>query len=154
LIRATLVFVPPGGGEADYSLDFDLPAVPQPGDYVSIVRGDRNPAHYEDFIVRRTWWHLEYPDSALGGSREGSLDDVVVVIEGDRVPDSGALSGGVEDLTRALDLGEVNGEADDTIHGHTKGLMVECEFAVGPYSTDDHKRAAGPNAQRFEDTAF
>jgi hypothetical protein len=33
------VFVPPGGGEADYMLDLELPGVPQPGDYVSCFPG-------------------------------------------------------------------------------------------------------------------
>jgi hypothetical protein len=53
-MKMTLVFVPAGGGEADYQLDFDLPSVPQPGDYVSIRRPDAQGT--VDFIVRRTWW--------------------------------------------------------------------------------------------------
>ena len=61
-MKTRLVFVPPGGGKINYSLDFDLPGVPQPGDYITILRKD-NPVGTEDFIVRRTWWHLGYPDS-------------------------------------------------------------------------------------------
>ena len=62
-MRVNLVFVPPGGGEADYSLDFELPSVPQPGDYITISRPDQDGT--EDFIVRRTWWYLEYPGTEL-----------------------------------------------------------------------------------------
>jgi hypothetical protein len=60
---ARLMFVPPGGGKSDYFLDFDLPGIPAPGDYVQIVRPGQTGT--EDFIVRRTWWHLEYPYARL-----------------------------------------------------------------------------------------
>jgi hypothetical protein len=56
-----LVFVPPGGGEADYQLQFDLPAVPQKGDYISVMRAGTGDLGYETFIVRRTMWELKYP---------------------------------------------------------------------------------------------
>jgi len=52
-LKATLAFVPPGGGEADYHLEFELPSVPPPGDYISIVRSAQRGT--EDFVVRRTW---------------------------------------------------------------------------------------------------
>lgn len=64
-MKVTLVFVPPGGGEADYSMDFELPSLPQPGDYISITRPNR--LGTEDFIVRRTWWFLQHPDNSLSG---------------------------------------------------------------------------------------
>ena len=62
-MKVTLVFVPPGGGEADYSLEFELPELPQAGDYISISR----PAEEGtiDFIAKRTWWSLDYPSSEL-----------------------------------------------------------------------------------------
>jgi len=41
-LKATLAFVPSGGGEADYHLDFELPGVPQPGDYISIARSGQS----------------------------------------------------------------------------------------------------------------
>jgi hypothetical protein len=50
-MEATLVFVPPGGGDAEYSLQFELPSVPQPESYISITRPDQ--LGTEDFIVRR-----------------------------------------------------------------------------------------------------
>jgi hypothetical protein len=61
-MKARLMFVPPDGGEIDYSLDFELPAVPRPGDYITIARKGAKSVGSEDFIVRRTWWYLEYPD--------------------------------------------------------------------------------------------
>lgn len=115
-MKATLVFVPPGGGEANYSLDFELPGVPQPGDYISVMRPSEQGT--EDFIVRRTWWSLSY-----------SYPETVII--GDKPRPCGA----------------------------TKSVMVECEFALGPYSTESHKRSCGGDGhdsqlKRFEDTAF
>jgi hypothetical protein len=71
-MKVTLTFVPPGGGEADYSLDFDLPGVPQPGDYIRIVRPKESP-YTCDFIVRRTWWLLNYPNDALYGNADTAV---------------------------------------------------------------------------------
>lgn len=90
-----LVFVPPGGGEADYSMDFEMPAIPQPGDYISIRRGTG--PHTEDFLVRRTWWSLEYPETD---------------------------------------------ENSTVMPGQCGGFLqasVECEFAIGHFSSEDHK---------------
>jgi hypothetical protein len=68
------VFVPPDGGEIDYSLDFDLPAVPHAGDYISIdLEGEDGT---RDFIVRRTWWSIGHPPS-LPGPR-GALQVVLM----------------------------------------------------------------------------
>jgi hypothetical protein len=110
-MKVRLVFVPPGGGEADYSLDFDLPSLPQPGDYISIWRSEKQGT--EDFIVRRTWWNLEFPDSKLSRS------------------------------------------ASDQTHGVVKMIAVECEFAIGAYSSEDHKRACNRyGASELEASAF
>jgi hypothetical protein len=62
-VKVRLVFVPPGGGEADYSLDFELPGIPQKGDYVSIKRPGQQGTI--DFIARRSWWHLDYPSDEM-----------------------------------------------------------------------------------------
>lgn len=72
-MKVTLIVVPPGGGEADYNLDFDLPAVPRAGEYITVARDDvlANPQRaqggdfgiYECFFVRRAWWDLRYPHS-------------------------------------------------------------------------------------------
>ena len=93
-MRVRLVFVPPDGGEQDYYLDFELPGIPQVGDYISIMRPGREGT--SDFIVRRTWWHLKYPNEAAG-------------------------------------------TADDC--GSLHSVVVECEFAKGMYSSDEHLRA-------------
>lgn len=67
MFEITLVFVPPGGGEADYSLRMMVPAVPREGDYITVLRS-RNAAPpeehsgTEDFIVRRVWWQFDFPD--------------------------------------------------------------------------------------------
>ena len=88
-MKATLAFVPPGGGEADYHLEFELPGVPQPGDYISIARSGQS-GGTEDFVVRRTWWYLEHPDSTPGVSAEraptGATQRVTVECEFARSP--------------------------------------------------------------------
>lgn len=116
-MKVTLTFVPPGGGEADYSLDFDLPGVPQPGDYIRIVRPKESP-YTCDFIVRRTWWLLDYPNDGLYG------------------------------------------DPDRPVTGKASTVMVECEFALSPMSSESHKRAfemykaRGKSGKEFDDTAF
>ncbi len=83
-MKVRLVFVPPGGGEADYTLFFDMPSVPQSGDYISVVREER-PGKTEDFIVRRTWWNLHQPDCATfakdGDEVVGKVAYIVVECE-------------------------------------------------------------------------
>jgi hypothetical protein len=112
-MKATLVFVPPGGGDAEYSLQFELPSVPQPGSYISITRPDQQGT--EDFIVRRSLWHLEHPTTgAYGEGETGTMWE----------------------------------------------LGVECEFARGPYSSDEHRRTCdayergGRAVQSFKTSAF
>lgn len=82
-MKVRLTFVPPGGGEQDYMLDFELPSVPQAGDYISLTRpGTEGTA---DFIVRRTWWHLHYPSAAFSGDADkpirGDVRSLVVECE-------------------------------------------------------------------------
>jgi len=65
--EVTLVIVPPGGGEAEYSLLLEVPALPREGDYVTVMRDREGPVAgrdigTEDFIVRRVWWAFDYPD--------------------------------------------------------------------------------------------
>ncbi|HYG46596.1 MAG TPA: hypothetical protein VD846_01515 [Allosphingosinicella sp.] len=67
MIEVTLVVVPPGGGEAEYSLQMNVPALPRAGDYVTVMRNREGPVAgadigTEDFIVRRVWWAFNYPD--------------------------------------------------------------------------------------------
>ena len=65
--QVTLVIVPPGGGEAEYSLQMEVPALPREGDYVTVMRHREGPVAdrdigTEDFIVRRVWWAFDFPD--------------------------------------------------------------------------------------------
>lgn len=65
--QVTLVVVPPGGGEAEYSLQMEVPALPREGDYVTVMRNREGPVASrdigtEDFIVRRVWWAFDFPD--------------------------------------------------------------------------------------------
>jgi hypothetical protein len=113
-MKVRLVFVPPEGGDVEYSLQFELPSVPQPGSYISITRPDQMGT--EDFIVRRNLWHLEHPTTGAYGE-EG---------------ETGAM-----------------GE-----------LYVQCEFARGPYSSDEHRQTCdafergGREVQDFDASAF
>jgi hypothetical protein len=68
-MKVVLIFVPPGGGEADYQLRFELPSVPQAGDYISIMRDGAGGT--ETFIVRRTIWDLTYPKTESFAAKDG-----------------------------------------------------------------------------------
>jgi hypothetical protein len=64
VMKAELNFVPPGGGEADYTLVVEIPGTPNPGDYVTIRRkyDGATPDERmgtEDFRVRRCWWYVD-----------------------------------------------------------------------------------------------
>ena len=67
-MRIHLVVVPPGGGEAEYTLSMECPAIPQVGDYITVLRDYKQgpPSDdylgSEDFKVRRTWWNFSFPD--------------------------------------------------------------------------------------------
>jgi hypothetical protein len=113
-MKVNLAFVPPEGGDVEYSLQFELPSVPQPGNYISITRPDQQ-VGTEDFIVRRSLWHLEHPTTGAYGKGE-----------------TGAM----------------------------RELYVQCEFARGPYSSDEHRRMCddfergGREVQSFETSAI
>jgi hypothetical protein len=87
-LKSTLAFVPPGGGETEYYLEFELPGAPQPGDFISIARSGKRGT--EDFTVRRTWWYLERSGSTPGVSEErartGTTQRVTVECEFARSP--------------------------------------------------------------------
>ena len=90
MVRVRLSFVPPGGGEADYGLTMDMPALPREGDYISVRREwvvDPKPDYVgsEDFIVRRVWWLCKYPDdgkiSHVAGAEPVGVAEVNVECE-------------------------------------------------------------------------
>lgn len=74
-MKVALAFVPPGGGETDYYLEFEMPSVPQAGDYISVLREGADGA--ETFIVKRTQWSFE--TSADG--KNGKVSSICVECE-------------------------------------------------------------------------
>lgn len=118
MYKVRLVMVPPGGGEADYSLDMMMPALPRKGDYISVLRSGVAPkgedySGSEDFIVRRVWWTFDYPDDGRMSHTDG-----------------------------------------DGPVGKVTQIGVECEFAIGAFSSKAHRRGAGASAQTFEESAY
>jgi hypothetical protein len=83
-MKVRLLIVPPGGGETDYTLDFELPALPRQGDYIGVTRPKESGAEY--FIVRRVWWALHYPGSndamvAQPANQVGSVERICIECE-------------------------------------------------------------------------
>ncbi|HEX8621139.1 MAG TPA: hypothetical protein VF718_04145 [Allosphingosinicella sp.] len=116
--QVTLVIVPPGGGEAEYSLQMEVPALPREGDYVTVMRQREGPVAgrdigTEDFIVRRVWWAFDFPDD-----------------------------------------GRLYEDSDDRTVGTLNGIGIECEMAMGHYSSEAHRRMCGPGARTFEPSAY
>jgi hypothetical protein len=121
MFKVNLSFVPPGGGEVDYSLPVMVPALPREGDYISVLRDHKTPpaddyVGAESFIVRRVWWNVSYPDNGKHSHPAGT---------------------------------EPVG---------TSEIWIECEFAISPYSSKAHKRAAQSKARypakEFEETNY
>lgn len=75
MINAHFAFVPPGGGETDYSATAQLPGAPNVGDYILLQVG--NEIGPRSFIVRRLWWHVKTDANA----DSGSLDQLTVECE-------------------------------------------------------------------------
>lgn len=61
-MRMTLKFVPPG--EAENSLDFDVPNAPQLGDHITVRRSGQKDTN---LVVKHTQWILEYPGAEKSG---------------------------------------------------------------------------------------
>lgn len=77
MFKVNLSFVPPGGGETDYSLTITVPALPREGDYIRVLRDYKTPPTSENmgsenFIVRRVWWSVSFPDDGQHVHRAGS----------------------------------------------------------------------------------
>jgi hypothetical protein len=68
-MKVNLCLVPPGGGEVYDLLTVDMSAIPQQGDYITIRR--QNQKGTEDFVVRRTWWDVNYDEEKkMGGTKD------------------------------------------------------------------------------------
>ncbi|HWU60835.1 MAG TPA: hypothetical protein VN112_02300 [Ensifer sp.] len=63
-MKVTIIIRELGRLKPDYSLDFELPELPRPGDYISINRPDNPEPYSEDIIVRQVWWRLHHPETA------------------------------------------------------------------------------------------
>lgn len=78
-MKVTIVVREVGRTSPDYSLEFEMPAVPAEGQYISVFRPDA-PQHSEDLIVRHVWWHLGHPETATvsDGSKVGAVANIMV----------------------------------------------------------------------------
>lgn len=76
----TIVIREPGSLSPDYSLDFDLPAIPTEGSFISIVREGEQEPYSEDLLVKAVWWRLSHPTSdAVSTHREiGKVSEIFV----------------------------------------------------------------------------
>ncbi len=101
-MRVHFLFGPEDESEGDHTLPFDVPAVPQVGDWVSVARPGQSGT--AGFVVRRLRWVLDYPEA--GPCQPAGREAV----------------------------------------GTTNAVTVECEFAVGPYVSEEHKQASGADA--------
>jgi hypothetical protein len=76
-----LSFVPPGTTEAEFTLPFDLPAIPREGDTIAIDRAGEG-IGFETFHVRRICWLLvSASDEDLAKGEDGRLRKLYVECE-------------------------------------------------------------------------
>lgn len=69
MVKVIVVVREAGRESPDYSLDFELPQVPEIGSFISITReGEREPFS-EDVVVRHVWYRLKHP------TRDGLTED-------------------------------------------------------------------------------
>jgi hypothetical protein len=81
MIRFVVVVREPGALGPDYSLEFEAPALPREGDYLSVQRPDHERPFGEDMIVAKVWWRLSYPGTepvVFDSGEVGSLDEIFV----------------------------------------------------------------------------
>jgi hypothetical protein len=60
MIQVEIVVREVGRTKPEYSLAFELPQIPNVGDYISIRRLDVREPLGEDLIVRHVWWRLHH----------------------------------------------------------------------------------------------
>jgi hypothetical protein len=85
MVQVVIVVREPGSAKPEYSLKFDLPELPHPGNYISVHRSDVETPHTEDFVVRHVWWMLETTETrggvTAGDERVGKFSEVRVECE-------------------------------------------------------------------------
>lgn len=103
-MNVTLLVCEKPNTKPEYSIDFEMPALPREGDYISVVRidpatgkprfskllSDRNKPdasehmEYEAFVVKRVRWDLKFPCNGTGygkaGDKPGTVSDVAVEV--------------------------------------------------------------------------
>lgn len=68
MVEVVIVVREFGRKKPDYSLKFELPTLPRPGDYISINRPDHQQPYSEDMIVRHVWWRMHHADTRMYGT--------------------------------------------------------------------------------------
>ncbi|MBA4797916.1 MAG: hypothetical protein H2043_10980 [Rhizobiales bacterium] len=88
MIKCNLSMVPPGGGEQDYLLQFNLPTLPSVGDFLRIRRENSEDPGAEIFCVRGVFWDLSYPSSSSFAAPDeaGTVSDIWIECEFVRGP--------------------------------------------------------------------
>jgi hypothetical protein len=85
MVRVTIMAREPGDTKPEFSLIFELPELPRPGDYISVHYSDQQTPHTEDFVVRHVWWRLETTETRAvvpaGDERVGKLGEIFVECE-------------------------------------------------------------------------
>lgn len=82
-MEVNIVIREPGRLKPDYSMLFELPELPRPGDYISVTRPDEPEPYSEDFVVRAVWWRLHHPETEAVTSKPktGGLREIFVECE-------------------------------------------------------------------------
>ncbi len=81
MVRVIIVVRELGRLKPDYSLDFELPAVPAVGSYISVHRPNKPEPFGEDLVVRKIWWRLKHSETDGFGStppKIGSMHEIFV----------------------------------------------------------------------------
>lgn len=84
MLRVIVLVRVPSRLKVAYSLEFDLPAVPSIGSYISIQRPDNPQPYGEDMIVRKVWWRLDHAatwPSSDADAKGGSVNEIFVECE-------------------------------------------------------------------------
>jgi hypothetical protein len=94
-MNVALQVVPPGGGEADFSLDLDMPEVPKVGEYVMITVEGEGVGIFRVLYVTHK---VRTDPEGEGGFRNVRFDGVWVQIEPVRYPLTDTAGGRMKQL--------------------------------------------------------
>ena len=59
-----------GALKIDWQMEFDLPEVPKPGHYISVLRPELPEPYSDDLIVEKVWWRLKQETGVVGSVKE------------------------------------------------------------------------------------